>query len=70
MKSELIISFFKFVDVWKNSNSWYKNYDAKNEMIKEMKKDYENNKKNIFDNSNKSDANDNSILDILFSARI
>lgn len=67
MKNELIISFFKFVDVWKkNNNSWYKLWCTKR-MVKEMKKDYEKNMKNILDNSNKSDANDNSIFRYPFS---
>ena len=32
----------------------------KNKMLREMKKDYENNKKNIFYDSSKSDADDKS----------
>ena len=53
MKKELINSLYKFVDMWKMNNSWYKNYDSTKEMVKEMKKDYENNKKNNFNTLSK-----------------
>ena len=47
-------------------NTLYEKYQA--DIIKYRKGMVEKNMKNILDNSNKNDANDNSILDILFPA--
>lgn len=64
MKEELIDSLYKFVDTWKANNSWYKNYDSTKEMLKEMKKDYENNKKNNFNSLSNDDLY---LFSLLFS---
>ena len=48
MTKELVASFNKFVAMWKEKNSWFKNYDTEKEMVTELKKDYEKNKNNNF----------------------
>lgn len=52
-KQELINSLNNFANVWKKNNNWYKNFDSEKEMLDEMKKDYEKNKKIDFGNAPK-----------------